>query len=147
MRDGVFHNGSKYLKVPPVEHQLNVKLATDKPQYLPGQTAEYSIDVTDADGKPAPRADLSLGVVDEAIYGIRRDTTEDILTFFYGHDYNRVYTDSSLAILFQRRGGQAAHASGRAAAAFAAGAAEAGAAGASRRSGRRFRIPRSGPPT
>ena len=38
--------GTKTIKVPPVTHQLNVKIATDKPQYLPGQTAEYSIDVT-----------------------------------------------------------------------------------------------------
>ena len=63
-----------------MSHQLNVKVATDKPQYLPGQTAEYSIDVTGSDGKPVPRAEFSLGVVDEAIYGIRHDTTQDILT-------------------------------------------------------------------
>ncbi len=106
VRNSVFHNGSKYLRVPPAQHQLNVKLTTDKPQYLPGQSAEYSIDVTGADGKPVPRADLSLGVVDEAIYGIRKDMTEDVLTFFYGHDYNRVYTDSSLEYYFNGEAGK-----------------------------------------
>jgi uncharacterized protein YfaS (alpha-2-macroglobulin family) len=100
VRDGVFHNGAKYIKVPPVEHQLNVKVTTDKPQYLPGQTAEYSIDATGVDGKPAARAEFSLGVVDEAIYGIRRDTTQDILAFFFSSGYNRVFTDSSIEYFF-----------------------------------------------
>ena len=75
IRNGNFYGGEKYIKVPPVEHQLNVKLATDKPQYLPGQTADYSLEVTDNAGRPAPSAEFSLGVVDEAIYGIRKDTT------------------------------------------------------------------------
>jgi alpha-2-macroglobulin len=82
IRDGNFHSSDKWIKVPPVDHQLNVKVATDKPQYLPGQTADYSIDVTDGNGKPAPHAEFSLGVVDEAIYGIRKDDTPDILGFF-----------------------------------------------------------------
>ena len=34
-----------------VDHQINVTLATDKPQYLPGETAHYSIQATDADGQ------------------------------------------------------------------------------------------------
>src|SRR5262249_13616703 len=54
VRKGVFHSGQSYLRVPPASHQLNVKLGTDKPQYLPGQTAEYSIDVTDNAGKAVP---------------------------------------------------------------------------------------------
>jgi alpha-2-macroglobulin len=60
VRKGSFHTGMKYVKVPPVEHQLNINLTTDKPQYLPGQAATYRIDVTTADGKPAPRAEAHL---------------------------------------------------------------------------------------
>jgi alpha-2-macroglobulin len=106
VRNGVLHNGSKYVRVPPMEHQLNVKLTTDKPQYLPGQTADYSIDVSGADGKPVPRAEFSLGVVDEAIYGIRPDTTQNILSFFFDHDYNRVFTGSSLEYYFSGEAGK-----------------------------------------
>ncbi len=82
------YQGAKYLKVPPVSHQLNVNIATDKAQYLPGEPAQYSVEVTGADGKPAPRAEFSLGVVDEAIYAIRRDTTQDPLAFFFGREWN-----------------------------------------------------------
>ncbi|MBZ5620829.1 MAG: alpha-2-macroglobulin [Acidobacteriia bacterium] len=106
VRKGNFYNGSKYLKVPPVSHQLNVKLSTDKPQYLPGQAAEYSIDVSGADGQPVPRAEFSLGVVDEAIYGIRKDTTPDILGFFFGSEGNSVYTDQSLEYYFNGEAGK-----------------------------------------
>jgi len=106
VRNGVFFSGVKYVKVPPVEHQLNVALATDKPQYLPGQTAEYTIDVSGADGQPVPRAEFSLGVVDEAIYAIRHDTTENILSFFFGHDWNRVSTNTSLTYFFNGEAGK-----------------------------------------
>jgi uncharacterized protein YfaS (alpha-2-macroglobulin family) len=106
IKDGVEFTGSKYIRVPPIDHQLNIKLATDKPQYLPGQTAAYSVDVTDAGGKPVPGAELSLGVVDEAIYGVRPDNTQNILSFFFGHDYNRVITQSSLQYFFTGEAGK-----------------------------------------
>ena len=106
VRGGNFYSGTKYLRVPPVEHQMNVKVATDKPQYQPGQTAEYSIDVTGMDGKPVPRAEFSLGVVDEAIYAIRRDTTQDILAFFFGREWNRVFTEDSLNYYFSGEAGK-----------------------------------------
>lgn len=106
VRQGNFYNGSKYVKVPPVEHQLNVQLATDRPQYLPGQSADYSITVTGADGRPVRSAELSLGVVDEAIYGVRRDTTQDILSFFFGREWNRVFTQSSLDYYFTGEAGK-----------------------------------------
>jgi hypothetical protein len=105
VRAGDLYSGSKYLKVPPEQHQLNVKLSTDKPQYLPGQTADYTIDVSGADGRPVPRAEFSLGVVDEAIYAIRRDTLEDPLAFFYGREWNSVYTDNSLTLFFTGEAG------------------------------------------
>jgi len=106
IRKGAFYSGTKYVRVPPVEHQLNVKLSTDKPQYLPGQTAEYSIDVSGADGKPVPRAAFSLGVVDEAIYAIRKDTAQDILTFFFERAWNHVNTDTSLDYFFNGEAGK-----------------------------------------
>jgi len=106
VRNGLLRQGSKYVRVPPVEHELNVKVSTDKSQYLPGQVADYGIDVTGADGKPVPRAEFSLGVVDEAIYSVRRDDTQNILSFFYGRDYNRVFTQCSLEYYFSGEAGK-----------------------------------------
>jgi len=106
VRGGNVYQAQKYLKVPPVDHQLNVSLATDKPQYLPGATAQYSIHVTGADGKPVPKAELSLGVVDEAIYAIRHDTLQDPLSFFFGHEWDSVYTVNSLNFYFNGEAGK-----------------------------------------
>jgi hypothetical protein len=106
VRNGNYYEGTQYVRVPPVEHKLNVKLATDKAQYLPGQTAEYSIEATTAGGQPAPRAEFSLGVVDEAIYGIRPDTTQDIVNAFFSREWNRVSTTNSLNYWFEGEAGK-----------------------------------------
>ncbi|MGP8247123.1 MAG: MG2 domain-containing protein, partial [Bryobacteraceae bacterium] len=106
VRKGVFYSGVKYVSVPPVDHRLNVKLATDRPQYLPGQTAQYKIEVTGPDGQPVPRAEFSLGVVDEAIYGLRPDTTRDPLGFFFEREWNRVNNEVSLEYYFNGEAGK-----------------------------------------
>ena len=106
IRNGDFYSSEKWIKVPPVDRQLNVKVSTDKPQYLPGQTANYTLDVTDANGNPAPHAEFSLGVVDEAVYGIRKDTTQDILSFFFARQWNRVFTGNSLSYFFNGEAGK-----------------------------------------
>jgi uncharacterized protein YfaS (alpha-2-macroglobulin family) len=106
MRDGERHQGSKRIKVPPDEHKLDFKISTDKATYLPGDTATYRIEATDSKGQPVARADLSLGVVDEAIYAIQRDTVPDMLTFFFGNAVNRVNTDSSLTYYFSGEAGK-----------------------------------------
>ena len=126
IRNGELYQGSKRLRVPPLEHTLNVKLSTDKAQYLPGQTASYTLDVSDNQGRPVPRAEFSLGVVDEAIYAIRHDTTPEIVNFFFGREWNSVYSGTSLEYFFGGRSRQAPHAPGLAASGVATGAVEAG---------------------
>ena len=106
LRAGSMYRGSKYIKVPPADHQLNVSVSTDKPQYLPGQTAQYSIHASDANGKPVPQAEFSLGVVDEAIYAIRPDTLQDPLNFFFGHEWNHVSSGDSLDYYFNGEAGK-----------------------------------------
>ena len=106
VRNGSAYSGTKYIKVPPEQHKLNVKLATDNPQYQPGQTAEYTIEATTTDGAPAPRAEFSLGVVDEAIYAIQPDYTGDIVNAFFGREWNRIYTATSLEYWFEGEAGK-----------------------------------------
>jgi uncharacterized protein YfaS (alpha-2-macroglobulin family) len=102
---GDLYQGNKRIKVPPVEETLHVALTPSKPQFQPGEKARYSLDVTDHAGQPVA-AEFSLGVVDEAIYAIRKDTTPDLVQFFYGNSYDAVATDSSLNYYFH---GEAGH--------------------------------------
>ena len=106
VRGGNLYRGSKYIKVPPVDHQMNVAISTDKPQYQPGQSAQYSISATAVDGKPVPLAEFSLGVVDEAIYAIRPDTLQDPLAYFFSHEWNRVMSQDSLDYYFDGEAGK-----------------------------------------
>ncbi|MCL5105742.1 MAG: MG2 domain-containing protein [Armatimonadetes bacterium] len=87
---------SKPILVTPRENFLTVKLASDKPRYLPGETATYRITTLDHTGKGVP-AEVSLGVVDESVYAIREDKTPNIQRFFYAPVWNMVETSFSFS--------------------------------------------------
>jgi uncharacterized protein YfaS (alpha-2-macroglobulin family) len=105
LRNGELYQSQKRVSVPPEDHKMEIKVATDKPQYLPGQTANYTLHAATPDGTPLANADLSLGVVDEAIYAIRKDATPDIINFFYGREYDAVNTQNSLNFYFNGEAG------------------------------------------
>jgi alpha-2-macroglobulin len=90
-----FYNQSQLVKVSPDERFLQIKVETDKQKYKPGETVNYKIKASHADGRPAPGTELSLGVVDESIYAIRPEAASDIRKFFYNQKYNEVQTLSS----------------------------------------------------
>ncbi len=100
-----FYNGTKMVKVPANDRKLSVAISSSKPQYIPGEAAQFTLDAKDAAGKPVS-AQISVGVVDEAIYGIQPDTTEDAIQVFYGTQYNAVETDSSLNYEFHGEAGK-----------------------------------------
>lgn len=81
----------RYLRIPYPEKQLQIHLESERPQYLPGDRVRYRVKTTDASGRPLP-ADLSLGVVDAAIYGLRPDRTPDPYRVFWGKRPHGVYT-------------------------------------------------------
>lgn len=78
-----FYTQTKIIKVSPENNFLNVQVSTDKKRYQPGETVNYTIKATKADGKPASNAEVSLGVVDESVYSIRPEFAKDIKKFFY----------------------------------------------------------------
>ncbi|MFP5501223.1 MAG: alpha-2-macroglobulin family protein, partial [Candidatus Sericytochromatia bacterium] len=95
-------NGKEYmvtersLNVLPEEKFLQVAVTTDKSRYEPGEKATYTIETRDHAGRPVA-ADVSLGVVDEAIYAIEPETTADIRAFFHGPRWNHVSSSHSFA--------------------------------------------------
>ena len=107
IRGNKLYQGSKSLTVPPTQHAMNVQLLPSKPQYQPGEAASYTIKATDSSGKPIA-AEFSLGVVDEAIYAIKPDTTPNIMNAFYGRIYSKVSTDTSLTYYFSGQAGKRA---------------------------------------
>jgi hypothetical protein len=75
------------MKVPPVDRFLALEVATDRDEYRPGQECKATVRVLDSKGRPVPDCEISLGVVDEAIYALQRDMTPDLKEYF--HRYER----------------------------------------------------------
>jgi len=73
---------------------MQVQVQTDKPRYEPGETMLVRLQTADMQGKPVP-AEVSLSVVDEAIYAIRKDTPTAVRSAFYYCPWNAVRTDFS----------------------------------------------------
>ncbi|MBM3462255.1 MAG: hypothetical protein FJX76_09160 [Armatimonadetes bacterium] len=84
------------LVVKDADHRLKITIVPDKSAYEPGEVAHLKITATDEKGKPV-RAQLSVGVVDVAIYAIAPDNTPDIFDFFYGPESSLVRTEYSFA--------------------------------------------------
>src|SRR6185503_18235874 len=74
--------------------------------YKPREVASYTILARDADGAPVPDAEVSLGVVDEAIYSISSDFSGNIREQFYGMFYNEVETHLSVSYSFRGFAGE-----------------------------------------
>jgi uncharacterized protein YfaS (alpha-2-macroglobulin family) len=93
------YEASKDVPVPATDKILNVTVETDKPQYKPDEKVSYTISTRDSDGKPVS-AEVSLGVVDEAIYAIRPDATSPPDKVFYARVWDHVQTQFSTVYWF-----------------------------------------------
>jgi len=82
VHDDQLMTAQKSLKVPLVERTLTITATPAKNQYEPGDKGSFDVLAVDSAGKPV-EADLSFGVVDEALYSVRPDTTGDIVASFY----------------------------------------------------------------
>ncbi|MEW5981438.1 MAG: MG2 domain-containing protein [Acidobacteriota bacterium] len=94
LKDDRLYRAERRVKVPATSRQLSIAVEADPEVGKPGGTGRFSLSVTDADGAPV-KAQLSVGIVDEAVYGVKPDSTPDPVRFFYRLSYSRVWTDFS----------------------------------------------------
>jgi uncharacterized protein YfaS (alpha-2-macroglobulin family) len=83
------------LLVPMADRRLTVTLTTDQRTYRPGDEATVHLKVTDHRGSPVV-AEVSLGVVDEAIYTLGVDRSADPFDAFYAPRPDLVSATDSL---------------------------------------------------
>ncbi len=93
VKDGEMYEHSKSIAVPARDKFLQLEVITDKKTYKPRDPASYTLIARNTDGTPAPGVEISLGVVDEAIYSIRHDTAGDMRRTFWGTRYSNVSTN------------------------------------------------------
>ncbi|MBS1813113.1 MAG: hypothetical protein JST84_33415 [Acidobacteria bacterium] len=100
VKEGEFYEQSKLIAVPAKDKFLNLEIIPNKKEFKPRETASYTILARNNDGSPAPGTEVSLGVVDEAVYSIRPENAGDMRREFYGRRYNRVNTSFSTQFTF-----------------------------------------------
>jgi uncharacterized protein YfaS (alpha-2-macroglobulin family) len=106
IKDGEMYTHDRLLNVPARSKFLNIEVLADKKEYKPRETAHYTLLARNSDGSPASGAELSLGVVDEAIYSVKPDQTRDIRKAFYGRRYNQVQTSFTVSYSFKGHSGE-----------------------------------------
>jgi len=79
---------------------LKVDVIPNKKEYKPRDIASYTILARNADGSPAAGAEVSLGIVDEAIYSIQPETAANIHREFYGKRFTEVQTQLAIHYTF-----------------------------------------------
>ncbi|MEW6227892.1 MAG: MG2 domain-containing protein [Bacillota bacterium] len=81
------------------QQTIKLTVTPEKKKYGPGDEVSCTVKTADAEGRPV-RAEVSLGVIDEAIYAIRRDDTRPILDYFYSYQGNMVATNYSFPDIY-----------------------------------------------
>jgi uncharacterized protein YfaS (alpha-2-macroglobulin family) len=76
-----FRMGVAPIEVDPETHRLKVKVATDRPEYRPGDEVEADVAVTDREGR-ASRAEVTFYAVDEGVLMLTGYATPDPLPPF-----------------------------------------------------------------
>lgn len=94
IRNNKTYEKEEELFVPSEKNFLRVTAKPDKEKLRPGDKVNIEVTAKDAAGNPVD-AEISLGVVDEAVYAVVPETTPDIRKFFWGRRYNRVTTEYS----------------------------------------------------
>lgn len=103
-KSGKLYQGGLSLKVPPVTQRLQLDITPSKPQFEPGEKAVYKISAKDWSGKPVS-AELSVGIVDDAVYAVEPDRSGDIVSAFHPQRYGGVNTNTSLEFYFHGEAG------------------------------------------
>jgi hypothetical protein len=89
--DKRLHEARREIRISRDTRRLRVVVKPDRADHRPGDVASCDVQVSDPSGRPA-RAEIALGVVDEAIYAIAPDNVPDPADYFYQHRYNNVNT-------------------------------------------------------
>ncbi len=99
LREGRLYRAERRLGVAAASRTLNVSVTAEQAVSRPRQPGVFHVAVTDQAGQPV-RAQVSLAVIDEAVYGVKADDTPDPIRFFYRREYSRVGTTFSSSYYF-----------------------------------------------
>ncbi|WP_052200176.1 alpha-2-macroglobulin [Terriglobus sp. TAA 43] len=104
LKNNTLYQATKRIAVPPVQQKLQVEVTQTKDIFQPQQSATYDVLTKDFAGNPVS-ADVSFGVVDEAIYSLYPDSSGDMVKSLYPQRYSSAEVESSLEYYFSGEAG------------------------------------------
>src|SRR4030095_6812994 len=84
VKNSDMYSQNEIIGVPARDKMLKLDIVPNKTEFKPRDVASYTILARNEDGSPAANAEVSLGIIDEAIYSIQADTSGNIKREFYG---------------------------------------------------------------
>src|SRR5260370_33118900 len=106
VKDSDMYNQSQLIAVPARDKMLKLDIVPNKKEFKPRDVASYTILARNEDGSPAANAEVSLGIIDEAIYSIQPETAGNIKREFYGKRLDEVQTILALHYTFTGYAGE-----------------------------------------
>jgi uncharacterized protein YfaS (alpha-2-macroglobulin family) len=99
IESGRFYTRTATLRVTSQPDKLDLKISSDKSIYAPGEMVKLDISASGTDSRPR-EAELSVAVVDEALYAVAPDRRADIYGFFRGTREHGVITLNSFPRIY-----------------------------------------------
>ncbi len=96
---GKYYDSYESIDIENIERKLTVEIVPDKETYKPGEEGEILVKVKDANGNGV-KAEVSLGIVDEAIYALVYDYEDNIYDYFYTYASNYYDVNTSVSYYF-----------------------------------------------
>ncbi len=96
-----YHVGYARLRISTAPRQLNVSIQPERDEAQPGETVQYEVQVTAADGRGL-EAEVTVAVVDQAVLSLLEESGLDGLGAFWSDRALGVRTASSLTVSIER---------------------------------------------
>ncbi len=106
VKNSDMYSQNQIIGVPARDKMLKLDIVPNKSEFKPRDVASYTILARNEDGSPAANTEVSLGIVDEAIYSIAPESAGNIKREFYGRRYNEVQTSLAIHYTFTGHGGE-----------------------------------------
>lgn len=106
VKNNDMYNQSQIIGVPARDKMLKLDIVPNKTEFKPRDVASYTVVARNDDGSPAANTEVSLGIVDEAIYSIAPEAAGNIKREFYGRRYDEVQTSLAIHYTFTGYGGE-----------------------------------------
>jgi uncharacterized protein YfaS (alpha-2-macroglobulin family) len=106
VKNNDMYSQSQIIGVPARDKMLKLDIVPNKSEFKPRDVASYTILARNDDGSPAANTEVSLGIVDEAIYSIAPESAGNIKREFYGRRFNEVQTSLAIHYTFTGYGGE-----------------------------------------